>query len=96
MNDSFKCYQYMSFTIWLGQHEYFPQDIRSTMPELNKLLQEATQADVLLDESVDRLSSLTQHDFNKLKKRIQEKELHYWYRANVRRSSVFRKTKLPS
>jgi DNA invertase Pin-like site-specific DNA recombinase len=67
----------MSFTIWLGQHEYFPQDIRSTMPELNKLLQEATQADVLLVESVDRLSRLTQHDFNKLKKTIQEKELHY-------------------
>ena len=67
----------MSFTIWLAQHEYFPQDIRSTMPELNKLLQEATQADVLLVKSVDRLSRLTQHDFNKLKKTIQEKELHY-------------------
>ncbi len=67
----------MSFTIWLGQHEYFPQDIRSTMPELNKLMQEATQADVLLVESVDRLSRLTQHDFNKLKKRIQEKELRF-------------------
>ena len=67
----------MSFTIWLGQHEYFPQDIRSTMPELNNLLLEATHADVLLVESVDRLSRLTQHDFNKLKKTIQEKELHY-------------------
>lgn len=86
----------MSFTVWLGQHEYFLQDLRSTMPELNKLLQEATQADVLVVESVDRLSRLAQHDFNKLKKRIQEKELHYWYRANVRRSSVFRKTKLLS
>ena len=67
----------MSFTIWLGQHEYFPQDIRSTMPELNKLLLEATQADVLLVESVDRLSRLTKHKYNKLKKTIQEKELHY-------------------
>lgn len=67
----------MSFTVWLGQHEYFPQDLRSTMPELNKLMQEATQADVLLVESVDRLSRLTQHDFNKLKKRIQEKELRF-------------------
>jgi DNA invertase Pin-like site-specific DNA recombinase len=47
------------------------------MPELNKLMQEATQADVLLVESVDRLSRLTQHDFNKLKKRIQEKELRF-------------------
>jgi len=44
-------------------------------PELNKLLQEANQADVLLVESVDRLSRLTQHDFNELKRRIQEKEL---------------------
>ena len=67
----------MSFTIWLGQHEYFRQDIRSTMPELNKLMQEATQVDVLLVESGDRLSRLTQHDFNKLKKRIQEKELRF-------------------
>lgn len=46
-------------------------------PELNKLLQEANQGDALLVESVDRLSRLTQHDFNKLKKTIQEKELHY-------------------
>lgn len=44
-------------------------------PELNKLLQEANQADVLLIESVDRLSRLTQHDFNELKRRIQEKGL---------------------
>jgi len=44
-------------------------------PELNKLLQEANQADVLLVESVDRLSRLTQHDFNELKRRIQEKGL---------------------
>lgn len=44
-------------------------------PELNKLLQEANQGDVLLVESVDRLSRLTQHDFNELKRRIQEKGL---------------------
>ncbi|WP_347463858.1 recombinase family protein [Acinetobacter thermotolerans] len=44
-------------------------------PELNKLLQEANQGDVLLVESVDRLSRLTQHDFNDLKRRIQEKGL---------------------
>lgn len=44
-------------------------------PELNKLLQEANQGDVLLVESVDRLSRLTQHEFNELKRRIQEKGL---------------------
>ncbi|MFW1729825.1 recombinase family protein, partial [Acinetobacter baumannii] len=44
-------------------------------PELNKLLEEANQGDVLLVESVDRLSRLTQHDFNELKRRIQEKGL---------------------
>lgn len=44
-------------------------------PELNKLLQEANQGDTLLVESVDRLSRLTQNDFNELKRRIQEKGL---------------------
>lgn len=44
-------------------------------PELNKLLQEANQGDALLVESVDRLSRLSQHDFNELKRRIQEKGL---------------------
>ena len=44
-------------------------------PELNKLPQEANQGDALLVESVDRLSRLTQHDFNELKRRIQEKGL---------------------
>lgn len=39
------------------------------------MLQEANQGDVLLVESVDRLSRLTQHDFNELKRRIQEKGL---------------------
>lgn len=44
-------------------------------PELNRLLQEANQGDTLLVESVDRLSRLTQSDFNELKRRIQEKGL---------------------
>lgn len=39
------------------------------------MLQEANQGDVLLVESVDRLSRLTQHEFNELKRRIQEKGL---------------------
>ena len=44
-------------------------------PELNKLLSEANQGDTLLVESIDRLSRLTQRDFQELKRRIQEKGL---------------------
>jgi DNA invertase Pin-like site-specific DNA recombinase len=44
-------------------------------PELNKLLSEANQGDSLLVESIDRLSRLTQRDFQELKRRIQEKGL---------------------
>ena len=44
-------------------------------PELSKLLNEAQQGDILLVESVDRLSRLTQIDFQELKRRIREKGL---------------------
>ena len=44
-------------------------------PELNKLLSEANQGDTLLVERIDRLSRLTQRDFQELKRRIQEKGL---------------------
>src|SRR5690606_21488603 len=44
-------------------------------PELNKLLSEANHGDTLLVESVDRLSRLSQVDFQELKRRIQEKGL---------------------
>lgn len=44
-------------------------------PELNKLLSEAKDGDTLLVESVDRLSRLSQADFQELKRRIQEKGL---------------------
>ena len=44
-------------------------------PKLSKLLSEANQGDVLLVESVDRLSRLRQEDFQVLKRRIQEKGL---------------------
>ena len=44
-------------------------------PELNKLLSEANHGDTLLVESVDRLSRLSQGDFQELKRRIQEKGL---------------------
>ena len=44
-------------------------------PQLNKLLNESEQGDILLVESVDRLSRLTQHDFEILKQRIKDKGL---------------------
>lgn len=44
-------------------------------PQLNRLLDEANQGDVLLVESVDRLSRLTQENFEVLKNRIKEKGL---------------------
>lgn len=44
-------------------------------PELNKLLLEAKDGDTLLVESVDRLSRLSQADFQELKRRIQDKGL---------------------
>lgn len=44
-------------------------------PILNKLLTESERGDILLVESVDRLSRLTQADFKKLKDRIQDKGL---------------------
>ena len=44
-------------------------------PELNRLLEEAQQGDILLVESVDRLSRLSQDDFATLKQRIKDKGL---------------------
>jgi DNA invertase Pin-like site-specific DNA recombinase len=44
-------------------------------PVLNRLLDEAQQGDILLAESVDRLSRLKQEDFAILKQRIQAKGL---------------------
>ena len=44
-------------------------------PELTKLLDESEQGDILLVESVDRLSRLTQKDFDILKERIKQKGL---------------------
>lgn len=42
-------------------------------PALNRLLDEAEQGDILLVESVDRLSRLSQDDFSTLKQRIKAK-----------------------
>ncbi|MCF9034700.1 recombinase family protein [Acinetobacter nectaris] len=44
-------------------------------PELNKLLSESNDGDVLLVESVDRLSRLSQEDFDVLKQQIKAKGL---------------------
>lgn len=44
-------------------------------PALNKLLDDAHQGDILLVESVDRLSRLSQGDFAVLKQRIKDKGL---------------------
>ena len=44
-------------------------------PQLTKLLNEAKQGDILLVESVDRLSRLSQDDFATLKQRIKDKGL---------------------
>jgi DNA invertase Pin-like site-specific DNA recombinase len=44
-------------------------------PVLNRLLDEAEQGDILLVESVDRLSRLSQDDFSTLKQRIKDKGL---------------------
>ena len=44
-------------------------------PQLTKLLNEAEQGDILLVESVDRLSRLSQDDFATLKRRIKDKGL---------------------
>ncbi len=44
-------------------------------PILNKLLEESNQGDILLVESVDRLSRLSQDDFSILKEKIKSKGL---------------------
>lgn len=44
-------------------------------PILNKLLEESSNGDILLIESIDRLSRLSQNDFEILKNRIKEKGL---------------------
>ncbi|MEQ3638757.1 MAG: recombinase family protein [Alteromonas sp.] len=44
-------------------------------PELNRLLQESQEGEILLIESVDRLSRLSQEDFDTLKLRLSEKRL---------------------
>ena len=67
------------FAADLGHHitEYIENHTGTKLdrPQLNKLLNESEQGDILLVESVDRLSRLTQHDFEILKQRIKDKGL---------------------
>ena len=65
-------------TLKLGESVTYIENFSGTKldrPELNRLLTEANQGDTLLVESVDRLSRLSQADFQELKRRIQEKGL---------------------
>ena len=60
------------------QHEVYCENISGTKlerPALNKLLSDAAAKDILLIESVDRLTRLTAEDFDTLKNRIKAKGL---------------------
>ena len=61
-----------------AEHHVYCENISGTKlerPELNKLLNEAEPTDILLIESVDRLTRLTAVDFDTLKSRIKAKGL---------------------
>jgi DNA invertase Pin-like site-specific DNA recombinase len=60
-----------SYTAYVENHTGTKLD----RPELNRLLEEAEREDILLVESVDRLSRLSQDDFSILKQRIKDKGL---------------------
>jgi len=68
-----------AFAVGLGHSttEYIENHTGTKLerPQLNKLLSESEHGDILLVESVDRLSRLTQHDFEILKQRIKDKGL---------------------
>ncbi len=68
----------LNHSLQLGEPTIYVENYSGTKlerPELNKLLEDANQGDTLLVESVDRLSRLTQQDFEELKRRIREKGL---------------------
>lgn len=63
---------------YANSHEAYIENYSGTKldrPTLNRLLEEAQQGDILLVESVDRLSRLSQDNFSILKQRIKEKGL---------------------
>tara|TARA_B110000211_G_C14022639_1_gene528396 strand:+ start:652 stop:1284 length:633 start_codon:yes stop_codon:yes gene_type:complete len=62
----------------LNNIEYYIENCSGTKlsrPELNKLLEESKAGDVLLVESVDRLSRLSQSDFTLLQAKLEDKGL---------------------
>ena len=65
-----------AFAVGLGHSvtEYIENHTGTKLerPQLNKLLDESKDGDILLVESVDRLSRLTQDDFSTLKQRIND------------------------
>ena len=65
-----------AFAVGLGHNitEYIENHTGTKLerPQLNKLLDESKDGDILLVESVDRLSRLTQDDFSTLKQRIKD------------------------
>lgn len=68
----------LNHTLGLGEPIIYVENYSGTKldrPELNRLQLEANQGDALLVESVDRLSRLSQQDFQELKRRIQEEGL---------------------
>ena len=65
-------------TSYDDNHVYYVEHFSGTKldrPALTKLLNDANQEDILLVESVDRLSRLSQDDFAVLKQRIKDKGL---------------------
>lgn len=65
-------------TNYSNQYQAYVENYSGTKlerPKLNQLLSEAQQGDILLVESVDRLSRLKQDEFDILKQRIKEKGL---------------------
>ena len=65
-------------TSYDDNHVYYVEHFSGTKldrPALTKLLNDANQEDILLVESVDRLSRLSQDDFAILKQRIKDKGL---------------------
>ena len=68
-----------AFAVGLGHNitEYIENHTGTKLerPQLNKLLDESKYGDILLVESVDRLSRLSQDDFAILKQRIKDKGL---------------------
>ena len=76
--DSFICNDMGNDSSDVGNVVYYIENASGTKldrPELNRLLDESSENDVLLVESVDRLSRLTQKDWETLKNKVNAKGL---------------------